>query len=73
MCVWVGWGGARVSDFFTKNLNKKNPNLKYIYFGLRLGARSGGGGTRVSEFFYYEFKSEIIFSGGEGGGEGGRG
>ena len=58
-----GGGGARVSDFFTKNLN-----LKY-FFGrvcVCVGGRSG-------VIFYHEskFKIETKIVRGGGGGEGG--
>ena len=38
--AWTEWGGGRISDFVTKNLNKK----KRIYFFLLLFSRVGGGG-----------------------------
>ena len=50
-----GKGGARFSEFFTKN-----PNLKYNVFwgwGGKWGGRSGSV-AMVSDFFYKESKSK---------------
>ena len=70
-------GGARVSDFFTKN---PNPNLKKIFFFLG-GGEGGVGGWKVRvglvkmNLFYFEsqFKIKKNFGRGAGDGVGGGG
>ena len=44
-------GGTRVSDFLLQRIQI----LKKIFFWV------GREGPRVSDFFYYEFKSKIFF------------
>ena len=50
--------GARVSEFFSKNLNLKK-NLFFFFFFLGGGGGGGGGGgSSVSEFLFKESKSK---------------
>ena len=72
--MFLGGGGAggrgreaRVSDFFTKNPNRKSE--KKNFFLSSWGAGRGEVGARVGDFFYKESKSKIFLGGfGLGGG-----
>ena len=64
-CIFSDGGGLQLVNFFTKN-----PNLKIIDKQIKKSFSFGGGGARVSDSFYKEFKSKVFFSDGRGGGGG---